>query len=266
MLNPLFFLAMGIAWSGFILGLFALTRTQAGWRFTQDSSKKWIIASGIVLGVAHLAHIGTAATNWWLMDLGRPPEDPVLAEQMQAIGRGNLLTGLGAGLFLTGLMMLPFAFAIHRRSKLSAQGGFDTKKPIPFSPAIAVVLHFLLSGVFTTFKLGLMHGQLPYRRHDDPTAGKAIGFLFIPFFNLYWIFFSNHRLAVRINEELAGRGLGRRVSPDLAIVACVLTLIPFVNFVAWTVMWPIVLGTYQTAMNELARAPELREPGLAMAA
>ena len=54
-----------------------------------------------------------------------------------------------------------------------------------FSVAGVVLLHFVTFGIFTMIWFNLMHGKMPMTRHDDPSAGKAIGFMFIPFFYLY---------------------------------------------------------------------------------
>src|SRR5438874_12371470 len=65
-------------------------------------------------------------------------------------------------------------------------------------PVVAVILlHYVTCGIFPLIWLNLMHGKLPRVRADDPSAGKAIGFCFIPFFNLYWIFFTYRRLCLR---------------------------------------------------------------------
>lgn len=54
-----------------------------------------------------------------------------------------------------------------------------------FPTAAVIVLHFITSGIFTLIYFGLKHSKLPMIRHDDFGAGKAIGFMFIPGFNLY---------------------------------------------------------------------------------
>ena len=69
-------------------------------------------------------------------------------------------------------------------------------------PVVAIILlHYMTCGIFSLVWLNLMHGKLPRVRSDDPSAGKAIGFCFIPFYNLYWIFFTYRRLCLRIDEQ-----------------------------------------------------------------
>lgn len=59
------------------------------------------------------------------------------------------------------------------------------------------------------------------------TPGKAVGFLFIPFFNLYWHFVAYLHLARAMNFELAHRRVDPqpRVSEGLTIAACVLAIL-----------------------------------------
>jgi hypothetical protein len=77
----------------------------------------------------------------------------------------------------------------------NANGGHGlTSFPVP----LVILPHYMTCGLFPLIWLNLMHGKLPRIRPDDPSAGKAVGFCFIPFFNLYWIFFTFRRLCLRI--------------------------------------------------------------------
>ena len=86
-----------------------------------------------------------------------------------------------------------------------------------YSVAVVVVLHYVTMGFFTTIWLNLMHGRMPKVRPNDPSAGKAIGFLLIPFFNIYWFLFIHLRLCDRINEQRKLRDLEPNVPRVLAI-------------------------------------------------
>lgn len=116
---------------------------------------------------------------------------------------------------------------------------------------VAVLLHFVTLGVFTTIYHGLKHSRLPLIRYDDFRAGKAIGFLFIPFFNFYWIFIFWLRLVDRINLQFRLRGMPDCVSRGLALSACIVTLIPYVGLVSFLILFPILSGQIQSACNQL---------------
>lgn len=123
-----------------------------------------------------------------------------------------------------------------------------------FPTVVVILLHFLTLGIFTTIWLNLMHGKMPKIRPNDPSAGKAIGFLFIPFYNLYWVFFTYHRLCVRINEQRQQAGLPGGVSTGLAVTMCILMLIPYIGMLCFLIMAPIFAGIVQSRVNDLARA------------
>lgn len=124
-----------------------------------------------------------------------------------------------------------------------------------FPTPLAVLAHFLSFGLFTFIWLNLMHGKLPKVRDDDPSAGKAIGFMFIPLFNLYWVFFSYTRLCQRLNEQRRLAGLPEDVPGGLAIAMCVLLVIPYCGqLIAFLFLAPIFLGIVQSKVNELAEA------------
>jgi hypothetical protein len=103
--------------------------------------------------------------------------------------------------------------------------------------------------------------------HARTSAGKAVGFLFIPFFNLYWLFVAIYGLAWDLHNYVARRRLyGRHnllpypVSPGLGLACCILmicNLIPFLNFVtvpATLIVLVIWLGAVRSASANIAAA------------
>ncbi len=129
-----------------------------------------------------------------------------------------------------------------------------------FSPGLLLLFHYLTFGLFTMIWLGLMHDKMPFVRHDDPSAGKAIGFMFIPFFNLYWLFFNYIRLEVRVNEQLYWAKNPNYLSHGLTLSMCILMLIPYVNFIAFLVLMPIYAYEVQSKANWLVYARAGNQP------
>jgi hypothetical protein len=121
-----------------------------------------------------------------------------------------------------------------------------------FSIPGAIFLHFITFGIFTTIFCGLKHSKLPIIKPDDFSGGKAIGFLFIPLYNLYWIFVFWLRLADRINFQLRLRNQPAAVSKGLLTTAVIIMIIPYVGLLSWLILFPIVLGQIQSASNKLA--------------
>ena len=121
-----------------------------------------------------------------------------------------------------------------------------------FSTALVIVLHFVTIGIFTLIYFGLKHSNLPLIKQDDFGAGKAIGFMFIPFFNIYWQFRFWLRLVDRVNFQFRLKGHQPPISKGLMLATVIVGLIPYVGF-ASIVMYPICIGQIQIATNRLAQ-------------
>jgi hypothetical protein len=135
----------------------------------------------------------------------------------------------------------------------------------PFPVWLVILLHFLTFGIFPLVHLSNLHDRLPKAEQDDPSAGKAIGYSFIPYFQLYWIVFNTLRLADRLNLQFRLRGLPDRVPRGLAMAAGVLTVVPYLNILFWIFLWPIAIAYFQRAANELAAMPPDGAQGFAEA-
>ncbi len=107
------------------------------------------------------------------------------------------------------------------------RNGFQTT----FPTVGAVILGIVTINIFAVIYYGLKHSKLPRIKSDDFGAGRAIGFIFIPFFNFYWIFVFWGRLADRINLQFRLRGELPPVSKGLALAIPILTLTSFIPFV-----------------------------------
>jgi Tfp pilus assembly protein PilE len=61
------------------------------------------------------------------------------------------------------------------------------------------------------------------------TPIKAVGFLFIPFFNIYWGFIAYPGLATDANKFAERQDLTKRISFGFAVATCILYLIPYIS-------------------------------------
>jgi hypothetical protein len=127
----------------------------------------------------------------------------------------------------------------------------------PGMPASAfVILSVITWGVFGTVYLQLKQDKLPAVKPDDPSASKAIGFMFIPLFNLYWYFVVWKRLVDRINFQYRLRGQPPPIDRGQLMAAQVLSIAGWFLFgivgLAGCV-WLLVLGAQiESASNRLA--------------
>jgi len=122
-----------------------------------------------------------------------------------------------------------------------------------FPTWLVVVLHILTVGLFTVVYQGLKLSKLPIVKHDDFKAGKGIGFNFIPFYNLYWVFRFVLAVTDRLNFQFRLRGYPPPISRELALASCIVHVIPYANIVGWLILEPIVAGQWQSATNKIVR-------------
>lgn len=95
---------------------------------------------------------------------------------------------------------------------------------------------------------------------------KALGFLFIPFFNFYWIFEAYWGFAKDYNVYVARHGIqgAPRLPDGLFLAYCILILvglIPFVNFVtsiAGFIIFAVIISKVCDAVNVLP-SPSIKQ-------
>ena len=135
--------------------------------------------------------------------------------------------------------------------------GYKHNLLTPGMPAWAFVfLSVITVGIFGTIYLQLKQDKLPTVKPDDPSAGKAIGFMLIPLFNLYWYFVVWRRLVDRINFQYRLRGRQPPINHGQVMAAQVLSIAGWFLFgivgLAGCV-WLLVLGAQiESASNRLA--------------
>lgn len=84
----------------------------------------------------------------------------------------------------------------------------------------------------------------PSQRCSSP--GQAIGFMFIPFFNLYWMFVAILGLAKELNAYRSSRGIpGMPVSEGMAQTVCILTLCSIIPYLG------VLVGLVNTVVTIL---------------
>lgn len=106
-----------------------------------------------------------------------------------------------------------------------------------------VVLLIVLVGFLVLIAATVVGCILTYRSwrviqdgHARTGPGRAVGFSFIPFFNLYWMFVAIHGYSIDANRFMDRHNLPcRRMSTGVALTLCILavaTCIPYVGLLA----------------------------------
>jgi len=117
-----------------------------------------------------------------------------------------------------------------------------------FSPGLALFLSILTLGIFPIIFYGLKNDQLPRVKEIDPGAGKFIGFMFIPYFNIYWQIVAWGRFVDRINFQMRLRGKPIPYSRNRAVWAFPLVLAIGVGYIIGLMN----IYSAQKAINEIA--------------
>jgi hypothetical protein len=124
-----------------------------------------------------------------------------------------------------------------------------------FSPGLSVFLSLITFNLFSTIYYLLKHDQMPKVKPDDPSAGKAIGFMFIPIYGIIWAFTAWPRLIDRINFQYRLRGHAPPIDRGKVITTLVLALVGWVFVIGWLVafvFWIMLIIQTQNAINNLA--------------
>lgn len=88
------------------------------------------------------------------------------------------------------------------------------------------------------------------------TPGAAVGYLFVPVYNVYWVFVATMGLAEELNRCAQHRQLGiKPANRTLMIAFCLLTLlgaIPFVGILASLINIGVAIAAFGSATNVAA--------------
>lgn len=120
-----------------------------------------------------------------------------------------------------------------------------------FSPAGFLALSVITFGIFGFIYHGLKHSKMPLIKQDDFEAGKGIGFMFIPYFNLYWQFPFWLRLTDRLNFQYRLRNQPPPINRGLVLWA-IITPLTIIGIVAYPFLAAIAGWQIQKAANALA--------------
>ncbi len=113
------------------------------------------------------------------------------------------------------------------------------------------LLHLFTLGLFSLIWFGIQQGRLPRAAHNDPSTGEAIGFSFIPFFNLYWCFFSPMRLCDRLTLQYRLRGQADQGPKGVTLAAAIVGVIPYLGILSLPTLWLIAACLMQNDINRI---------------
>lgn len=137
---------------------------------------------------------------------------------------------------------------------------FDKQEQYYTVSTICIILGVLCLLLFLIFNFIMLfrNWKVIEKSKNLPTktAGQAVGFMFIPYFNLYWMFIAHGKMADGQQQFMEQAGIHIPTPPNkgLAIAYCVCMLIPFVNFVAILVLGPLKEINQKNVSVDIIRA------------
>ena len=139
--------------------------------------------------------------------------------------------------------------------------------------SVALIMSSLMLGYALSIYAIVMLFLLLYKSwasiqdgHARTTPCKAVGFSFIPLFNIYWVFMAFWGFAVDYNKYLARHNISvKRINEGVFLGYCILvvigpllSLVPgvvFVILVLWLIFFIIIINQLCNSVNSLARSP-----------
>lgn len=122
-----------------------------------------------------------------------------------------------------------------------------------FSAGLAVFLNIITFSMFGFLYYWIKHDYLPIIKSNDFWASRAVWFMFIPFFNIYWQFIFWLKLVNRLNLQYKLRNKNYKISKWITITTLVLSGIPFVNYIWMFIFHSIMIYQIQLAINGLVK-------------
>jgi hypothetical protein len=137
--------------------------------------------------------------------------------------------------------------------------GSDGAQTAAMLPLVGVIFLFLVPVASMIWLYQSWNTVPPDMRYTDGgkavTPGTAVGYCFIPFYNLYWIFVANVGLCDAINRTLLAKGGAARAPKGLAIAACVAHLVPYCNLLLSPILWTVYMFMLDGARKEMLSRP-----------
>ncbi|MDO5687468.1 MAG: DUF4339 domain-containing protein [Neisseria sp.] len=152
-----------------------------------------------------------------------------------------LYFGLYLGGFILAVIGLGMGMTEEDPSGLSGSSG---SLMILLLGVVALVVGFVLYCIYI-YRAWFM---IQSGRSTRTTPGKAVGFLFIPFFNLYWVFIALHGWSKDYHDFLDEHALyeAPRVNENLFLAAAILTVVGgFINALAFISIIVTFVAMYQ---------------------
>jgi hypothetical protein len=228
--------------------------TKMGWY--PDQMNGWFVGWQIfsrIIQIGALALMLIAAFGWRKGNMQNEHEQtpPTSAP---AIGAGPGVKPISKGLYFSlifGPSIVSLLLMIPAIAMLAS--GEEDLIPVAMGLFCALPLLMIVTIVTVAVLIYKMWSAIQGEPTPRSTPGKAVGFLFIPLFNLYWIFQAYWGWAQDYNRMIAARGIqAKPMSEGLTLTMCILnvcSVIPYLGILVSLANLPFVIIFLNGAMN-----------------
>jgi hypothetical protein len=125
----------------------------------------------------------------------------------------------------------------------------------------AYLVFLLIARVVALAWLGTAWSTIPDAdrlngRGEHISVRRAVGRLFVPFYNLYWIFAVHLGLCDALDRLAEWFDVPTRAPRGIAIAACVCTLVPYASILLSPLLWVTYASSVEAMKNELVERVE----------
>ncbi len=91
--------------------------------------------------------------------------------------------------------------------------------------------------------------------NPSATPARSVGFLFVPFFNIYWIFIAFYKLSVDQERFITEHGINvtTKPNPGLALAAVICRIIPYLGLLTFFILGPIRVYNQQKVSEAILK-------------
>ncbi|MER3431669.1 MAG: hypothetical protein C4325_13720 [Blastocatellia bacterium] len=162
------------------------------------------------------------------------------------------------GIYLASFLLAAAALFAALLSGLTFAEKHPVMVPVRIVTGIGVVQFLLVAVVYPLVLLAKMWGAIQ-DGSARTTPGKAVGFLFIPFFNLYWVFNVWAGFPTDYNDYVTRRGLpveplsrNLYLAYPILLVLSPLPIIGILSAVASILFLPVLAANVCDTVNRLS--------------
>lgn len=193
-----------------------------------------------------------------------PPPGAVPPWAMSPMGPSMAITPTGPGGFAAKYVALG-SYVVLVLSAIGFTAGAVVRDPAPDEQGtsvamvvagVAVLASLLAYAISVMVWIYKSWEFIPaeYRRNASGrafTPGEAMGMHFVPLYNLYWLFVQNLGYCDALDSVMIQSGRSGRAPKNLALAACVVQVVPYVNYFFGPILWMVYMFVVDGVKKQL---------------